>query len=83
VFLSSPVTGRDTLVFFGIPLLGLLAFGYFHLDEIFASKTKGKPRQDGKARKPRVSYIVEVEEEDDEAPHLPESRPVKPLGRRY
>lgn len=82
VFLTSPSTGRDTLIFFGIPLLGLLVFGYFRLDEIFATKTKGQPRQEGPERRPRVTYIVE--EEEEETPHIPdENRSVKPPGRRY
>jgi hypothetical protein len=81
VLLTSSITGRDTLLFFGIPLLALLFIGYFRLDEVVASKSKGQPQKDVPERRRRVSYILE---EEDDAPELPdESRSVQPRGGRY
>ena len=43
MYLSSPSNGLDSLVF-GVPLVALLVFGYFRLDEVFARKTRASRR---------------------------------------
>lgn len=71
---TSSNAGFDTL-FFGIPLLGLLVFGYFRLDEIFARKKNQPEHQDAAPRRTRMGFIVEEAAAED--------RSVKPLPRRY
>ena len=59
--LPTPDHGMDTM-FFGIPLIGLLVFGYFRLDEVFARKKK-EPEAEVPVRRTRIGYIIEDESE--------------------
>lgn len=69
-------SGLDIFMF-GIPLIALLVFGYFRLDEVF---TRKQPSPQSPKRQSHKMYS-----DDEEAMQTdPDGRPwEKPLARRY
>lgn len=66
--------GWDTLLFFGVPLIALLIFGFFRLDQAFTASDKQDPTPDpsqGPRKEPqRTSPLSD-----------PDGRPWAPRGR--
>jgi hypothetical protein len=54
---NTPRSGWD-LFFFGIPLIALLFFGFFRLDEVFTARKSGeRDRRPSSTPKPKKSLI--------------------------
>lgn len=67
--------GWDTFVF-GIPLVAMLVFGYFRLDEIFVDRKQPAPsiRRQRPTDMARIRHILEAIPESEPAPQRPASK---------